>query len=62
MPYNDFIHNKPMNLTYRQLILLTTAVTLFYDEVAKTSTPEMKQELMELGKIIQDAAMEAQEK
>jgi hypothetical protein len=46
-----------MNLTYRQLILLTTAVSLFYDEVAKTSTPEMKQELMELGEIIQENAM-----
>ena len=51
-----------MNLTYRQLILLVTSVTYFYDEVAKTSTPEMKQELMELGRIIQDAAMEAQVK
>ncbi len=48
-----------MNLTYRQLILLTTAITLFYDEVAKTSTPEMKQELMELGQIIQAAALKA---
>jgi hypothetical protein len=48
-----------MNLTYRQLILLTTALTVFYDEVAKTSTPEMKQELMELSRIVQDAAMEA---
>lgn len=48
-----------MNLTYRQLILLTTAVSLFYDEVAKTSTPQMKQELMELGDIIQNAAMKA---
>jgi transcription antitermination factor NusA-like protein len=46
-----------MNLTYRQLILLTTATTLMYDEVAKTSTPEMKQELMELSKIIQDEAI-----
>ena len=46
-----------MNLTYRQLILLTTALTVFYDEVAKTSTPKMKQELMELGKIIQENAM-----
>jgi hypothetical protein len=46
-----------MNLTYRQLILLTTALTVFYDEVAKTSTPEMKQELMELGEIIQSAAL-----
>jgi len=49
-----------MNLTYRQLILLTTALTVFYDEVAKTSTPEMKHELMELGEIIQNAAMEVQ--
>ena len=48
-----------MNLTYRQLILLTTAITVFYDEVAKTSTPQMKQELMELSEIIQDAAMKA---
>jgi hypothetical protein len=46
-----------MNLTYRQLILLTTALTVFYDEVAKTSTPELKQELMELGEIIQENAM-----
>jgi hypothetical protein len=47
-----------MNLTYRQLILLTTALTVFYDEVAKTSTPKMKQELMELSQIVQNAAME----
>jgi hypothetical protein len=46
-----------MNLTYRQLIFLTTALTVFYDEVAKTSTPEMKRELMELGEIIQSAAL-----
>jgi hypothetical protein len=46
-----------MELTYRQLILLTIATTLMYDEVAKTSTPEMKQELMELSKIIQDEAI-----
>ncbi len=46
-----------MNLTYRQLILLTTAISLMYDEVAKTSTPELKQELMELGEIIQENAM-----
>jgi hypothetical protein len=32
---------------------------MFYDEVAKTSTPEMKQELMELSQIVQDAAMVA---
>ena len=45
-----------MNFTYRQLILLTTALTLFYDEVAKTSTPEMKHEIMELADIIQESA------
>lgn len=49
-----------MNLTQRQLILLTAAITLLYDEVAKTTTPEMKQEIMELSKIIQDASMEKQ--
>ena len=45
-----------MNFTKRQLVLLTVATTLFYDEVAKTSTPEMKQEIMELSKLIQDEA------
>ena len=49
-----------MNLTYRQLILLTIATTLMYDEVAKTSTPEMKQEIMELSQIVQSYAMEKQ--
>jgi hypothetical protein len=48
-----------MNFTKRQLVLLTTALTIFYDEIAKTSTPEMKQELMELGEIIQEAALKA---
>jgi hypothetical protein len=46
-----------MNLTFRQYILLLSALTVFYDEVAKTSTPELKQELMELGEIIQENAM-----
>ena len=45
-----------MNLTFRQHVLLLTAITLFYDEVAKTSTPEMKHEIMELADIIQEAA------
>lgn len=49
-----------MNLTRRQLILLITALTVFYDEVAKTSTPELKQELMELSRIIQQNAIELQ--
>lgn len=51
-----------MNLTYRQLILLVASLTVFYDEVAKTSTEEMKQELMKLSQIVQDAAMEVQVK
>jgi hypothetical protein len=49
-----------MNFTKRQLVLLTTAITLLYDEVAKTSTPEMKHELMEIGQMIQDAYEEAE--
>ena len=44
-----------MNFTKRQLVLLTTAITVFYDEVAKTSTSKMKHELMEIGQMIQDA-------
>ena len=43
-----------MNLTFRQHVLLLTAITLFYDEMAKTSTPEMKHEIMELADIIQE--------
>ncbi len=39
-----------MNFTKRQLVLLTTAITVFYDEVAKTSTSEMKHEIMESGR------------
>jgi len=46
-----------MNLTFRQHILLLSALTVFYDEVAKTSTPELKQELIELSEIIQENAM-----
>lgn len=43
-----------MNLTRRQLILLTVATTVFYDEVVETCTPEMKREIMELSKLIQE--------
>ena len=50
-----------MNLTYRQLILLICSLTVFYDEVAKTSNTKMKEELQELSKIIQDAAAKAHE-
>ncbi len=45
-----------MNLTFRQHVLLLTAITLFYDEVSKTAPSEMKHEIMELADIIQDAA------
>lgn len=49
-----------MYFTKRQLVLLTTAITVFYDEVARTSTPELKHELMEVGQMIQDAYEEAE--
>jgi hypothetical protein len=45
-----------MNLTFRQHILLLSAITVFYDEVAKTDNSEMKHEIMELADIIQEAA------
>jgi hypothetical protein len=45
-----------MNLTFRQHVLLLTAITLFYDEVAKTDNSEMKHEIMELADIIQESA------
>ena len=44
-----------MTFTKRQLVLLATALTLFYDEIAKTSTPEMKAEVMEITEMVQDA-------
>jgi hypothetical protein len=43
-----------MDFTKRQLVLLTTALTLFYDEIAKTAPSEMKVEVMELAQMIQD--------
>ncbi len=44
-----------MNLTQRQLNILTVALTNFYDEVCKTgTTPEMKQDIMELSKLVND--------
>ena len=44
-----------MNLTRRQTALLAVALTNFYDEIAKTSTPEMKAEVMEIAEMVQDA-------
>ena len=47
-----------MNLTNRQIALLQIALTNFYDEIAKTSTSQMKAEVMELSQIVQDYSME----
>jgi hypothetical protein len=45
-----------VNLTFRQYVLLLTAITLFYDEVSKTAPSEMKHEIMQLADIIQEYA------
>ncbi len=45
-----------MNITFRQHILLLSALTVFYDEVAKTDNSEMKHEILELSDIIQEYA------
>jgi hypothetical protein len=44
-----------MDFTKRQLVLLTTALTLFYDEISKTAPPEFKAEVMEIAEMVQDA-------
>jgi hypothetical protein len=50
-----------MNLTTRQLNILTIALTNFYDEVAKDKgSAKMKEDIMELSQIVQNAAMEKQ--
>jgi hypothetical protein len=42
-----------MNLTQRQLNILTISLTNFYDEVCKTgTTPEMKQDIIKLCKMV----------
>jgi len=51
---------KQMNLTNRQTALLQLALTNFYDEIANTSTPQMKAEVMELSRIVQKYSMESQ--
>jgi hypothetical protein len=45
-----------MKLTFRQYILLLSALTVFYDEVAKTDNSEMKHEILELSAIVQEYA------
>ena len=49
-----------MNFTKRQLVLLTTALTLFYDEIAKTAPAEMKTEVMEIAEMVSNAYEEAE--
>ena len=49
-----------MNFTKRQLVLLTTALTLFYDEVSKTAPPEFKEEVMDLVEMFENAYKEAE--
>ena len=44
-----------MELNFKQLNLLSIALTVFYDEVCKTgTTPGMKKDLMELSKLVSD--------
>ena len=44
-----------MELTFKQLNLLSIALTVFYDEVCKTgTTPGMKKDIMELSKLVND--------
>ena len=44
-----------MELTTRQLNIISISLTNFYDEVCKTgTTPEMKQDIMELCKMVND--------
>jgi len=53
MPYNTLIHKNLMELTTRQLNILTIALTNFYDEVAKDkASDKMKQDIMELSKLV----------
>ena len=47
-----------MTSTNRQTALLQVALTNFYDEIAKTSTPQMKAEVMELAQMVQNYSME----
>lgn len=44
-----------MKLNFKQLNLLSISLTRFYDEVCKTGiTPGMKQDIMELSKLVND--------
>lgn len=48
-------HSPLMKLNFKQLNLLSIALTVFYDEVCKTgTTPGMKKDIMELAKLVND--------
>lgn len=48
-------HSPLMKLNFKQLNLLSVALTVFYDEVCKTgTTPGMKKDIMELAKLVND--------
>ena len=49
-----------MNFTKRQIVLLTTAISLFYAEVSETSSPEFKEEVMDLVEMFENAYKEAE--
>lgn len=51
-----------MKLTTRQNALLMTALTVFYDEIVKTTTSELKTEVMELARRIQQNTYEGRGK
>ena len=53
LPYADL--TTKMNFTKRQLVLLATSLTVFYDEIAKTAPAEMKTEVMEIAEMVQNA-------
>jgi len=44
-----------VDFNFKQLNLLSIALTMFYDEVCKTgTTPGMKKDIMELSKLVND--------
>lgn len=43
-----------MNLTFQQCTLMLVALTVLYDEVAKTSNSEMQHEILEVSEAIQN--------
>lgn len=41
-----------MKLTQRQILLLTTALTYFFDREAQTFTPQYKEDLKEISSLL----------